>query len=41
MIKLTWLPRERAYSVSREGGRVIGLVRCRGRLPFRQVVELA
>src|SRR5262249_35083139 len=30
MIKLTWLPRARAYSVSREGGRVIGLIRYRG-----------
>jgi hypothetical protein len=41
MVKLTWLPKRRAYAVSREGGRVIGLVRCRSPLPFRQVVELA
>ena len=40
MIKLTWLPRQRVYSVSREGGRIIGLVRWAGALPFRQVVEI-
>jgi len=40
MIKLTWLHRIQAYCVSREGGRVIGFVRCRSPLPFRQVVEL-
>jgi hypothetical protein len=41
MIKLTWIPERGAYLVTREGGRVIGLVRCRCPLPFRQVVELA
>ena len=41
MIKLTWFPRKRAYAVSREGGRVIGFIRCCCPLPFRQVVELA
>ena len=41
MVKLTWFPQRLAYAVSVEGGRVIGLVRCRCPLPFRQVVELA
>ena len=41
MVKLRWLPKRQAYAVSREDGRVIGLVRCRCPLPFRQVVELA
>jgi hypothetical protein len=41
MVKLIWLPEQRAYAVSREGGRIIGLVRCACPLPFRQVVELA
>jgi hypothetical protein len=41
MVKLTWLPSRQAYAVSREGGRVIGLVRCGCPLPFNQVVELA
>ena len=40
MIKLRWLQKEQAYSVSREGGRVIGLVRYRAFIPFREVVEL-
>jgi len=41
MIKLTWIPERAAYLVTREGGRVIGLVRCLWPLPFRLVVELA
>src|ERR1700687_5627681 len=41
MIKLTWMPGQHAYSVSREGGRIIGLVRCLCPFPFRQVVEWA
>jgi hypothetical protein len=40
MIKLTWLPDWNAYSV-RRNNRVIGLVRFRFRLPFRQVAEFA
>ena len=39
MIKLTWLPHWNAYAVRREGGRLIGLVRCKVPLPFRAVVE--
>jgi len=39
MINLTWLPHWRAYAVRREGGRLIGLVRCTVPLPFRAVVE--
>lgn len=39
MIKLTWLPHWKAYAVRREGGRLIGLVRCKVPLPFRVVVE--
>jgi hypothetical protein len=39
MIKLTWLPNWRAYAVRCEGGRLIGLVRCKVPLPFRAVVE--
>jgi hypothetical protein len=40
MIKLTWLPNWKAYSV-RQDGRVIGMVRCSQRLPFRDVAEFA
>ena len=39
MITLTWLPHWNAYAVRREGGRLIGLVRCTVSLPFRAVVE--
>lgn len=39
MIKLTWLPHWKAYAVRCEGGRLIGLVRCKTPLPFRAVVE--
>ena len=39
MITLTWLPHWKAYAVRREGGRLIGLVRCKVPLPFRVVVE--
>jgi hypothetical protein len=39
MIKLTWLPNWKAYSV-RLNGHVIGLVRCSMPLPFRVAVEL-
>ena len=39
MIKLTWLPHWNAYAVRREGGRLIGFVRCKVPLPFRGVVE--
>jgi len=39
MIKLTWLPHWNAYAVRCEGGRLIGLVRCKVPLPFRAVVE--
>ena len=38
MIKLTWLPHWNAYAV-RLNGLVIGLVRLRSHIPFRQVVE--
>lgn len=41
MVKLTWLPDRMVFVVSREGGRIIGFVRCRCPFPFRQVVELA
>jgi len=40
MVKLNWLPRWHAYAVSRDG-RIIGMVRCRSTVPFRQVVEFA
>lgn len=40
MVKLTWLPDWKAYSV-RRNGRVIGLVRCSMPLPFRVAVEFA
>ncbi len=39
MVKLTWLPHRKAYAVRREGGRLIGFVRCKVPLPFRVVVE--
>ena len=39
MIKLIWLPPWKAYAVWREGGRLVGLVRCKVPLPFRAVVE--
>jgi len=39
MVKLTWLASWKAYSVRREDGRIIGLVRCSVPLPFRRVVE--
>ena len=38
MIKLTWMPRRRAYSVRRYD-RVIGIIRCALPLPFRGPVE--
>lgn len=38
MVKLTWLPHWRAYSV-RRNGRVVGVVRCSPPLPFRVTVE--
>ena len=38
MIKLTWLPHWKAYSI-RVNGRVVGLVRCKRPLPFRQAIE--
>lgn len=38
MIKLIWLPSWHAYVV-RFDGRSIGMLRCRGRLPFRRPVE--
>ncbi len=38
MIKLTWIPDWKAYAV-RRNNRVIGLVRFRHGLPFRQVTE--
>ena len=41
MVKLTWLPHWQAYAVRLEGGRLIGLVRCKVPLPFRAVVEFA
>ena len=40
MIKLTWLPNWRAYAV-RRNGRLVGLVRCKALVPFRDVVEFA
>lgn len=40
MVKLTWLPDWKAYSV-RRNGRVIGLVRCSMPLPFHVAVEFA
>jgi len=40
MLKLTWLPNWKAYSV-RLDGKVIGLVRCKPPLPFRLSVEFA
>jgi hypothetical protein len=40
MIKLTWLPNWKAYSVTQDG-RVIGLVRCKQPLPFRFRVQFA
>jgi len=38
MLKLTWLPHWRAYSI-RLNGKVIGLVRCGRPLPFRHGVQ--
>jgi hypothetical protein len=38
MVRLTWLPSWRAYSV-RLNGKVIGLIRCKTPLPFRCAVE--
>ncbi len=40
MITLIWLPDWQAYAV-RRNGRVIGLVRFKWPVPFRQVIELA
>ena len=40
MIKATWLPHWHAYCV-RRNGRMIGFVRFRSPLPFRQVVEFS
>lgn len=40
MVKLTWFPNLRAYSVYRNG-RLLGMVRLRGGIPFRQVVEFS
>lgn len=39
MIKLRWLPHWKAYAVRRDGGRLIGLVRCKVQLPFRTAAE--
>jgi predicted acetyltransferase len=39
MIQLKWVPQQQAYSV-RRNSRVIGMVRFRRRLPFREVIEL-
>jgi len=38
MVKLTWLPSWKAYSVRRDG-RIVGMIVCKVPLPFRQVVE--
>lgn len=38
MVKLIWLPNWKAYAVRRDD-RVIGMVRFRYRIPFRQVIE--
>jgi hypothetical protein len=38
MIKLTWLPNWKAYSVW-VNGQILGLVRCKLPLPFRAPVE--
>jgi len=38
MVKVTWLPNWQAYSV-RRNDRVIGMVRFRYPIPFRQVTE--
>jgi hypothetical protein len=38
MIKLVWLSSWKAYAV-RRNGRVIGLVRCKVPLPFREACE--
>jgi hypothetical protein len=40
MIKLTWLPNWRAYSVALNG-RIIGMVYCKVPLPFREAVQFA
>jgi len=40
MIVLEWIPRKRAYDVTRDG-KVVGTVRFGSRLPFRRVVEIA
>lgn len=40
VVKLTWLPNWKAYSVRRDG-RIIGMVRCKQPLPFRITVEFA
>jgi hypothetical protein len=40
MIKLNWLPNWHAYAV-RLNGRLIGMVRCKGPLPFRAAAEFA
>ena len=40
MVKLTWLPHWKAYSV-RLNGRIIGMVRCKMPVPFRAIVEFA
>lgn len=40
MLKLTWLPNWKAYAVWRNG-HVIGMVRFKWPIPFRQVIELA
>ncbi len=39
MIQLRWLPHWKAYAVRREGGPLIGLVRCKVPLPFRVLVQ--